>query len=103
MLAMIIHMQDKGEINILIDDSGAMIAICPICKKIWNGQFSIAKSAPAHPVSRNIKGKINIKGYTAPKNLQHAMPILVSTAKNDSDFLKGVGMDNASIDMLSKF
>jgi hypothetical protein len=99
---MIVHMEDKGEINILIDDNGAMVAICPICKKIWTGQFSIAKSAPVHPLSANIKGKINIKGYTAPKNLQHAMPILVTMAKNDSDFLKGVGMDIKSINKLTK-
>jgi hypothetical protein len=100
---MIIHLEDKGEINILIDDNGAMIAICPICKKIWNGQFSIIEDTPVTPLVRKVKGKINIKGYTLPKNLQYAMPILVTTAKNDSNFLKMVGMDRKSINKLTKF
>ena len=99
---MIVHMEDKGEINILIDDKGAMVAICPICKRIWTGQFSISEKETTPQVNRSLRRNLKIKDNIALKNLQQTMPILVTTAKEDSSFLKKVGMDIESINKLAE-
>lgn len=38
---MLQHMDDRGDLNILIDDSGSMLVICSKCKKVWSGTLQL--------------------------------------------------------------
>lgn len=38
---MLQHMDDRGDLNILIGDSGEMLVICSKCKKVWSGTLQL--------------------------------------------------------------
>lgn len=42
---MLKHIDDEGELNILIDDAGSLLLICSGCKKIWQGKLTLAESS----------------------------------------------------------
>jgi len=41
---MLKHMQDDGEFNMLIDDTGTLLIVCSKCKKIWTGKLTLVES-----------------------------------------------------------
>jgi hypothetical protein len=37
---MLKHIEDNGDLNILINSSGAILLVCSVCKTMWTGTFS---------------------------------------------------------------
>lgn len=41
---MLKHLDDDGDLNMLIDDGGSLIIVCSKCKKIWHDKLTMAES-----------------------------------------------------------
>ena len=70
---MLKHLDDGGALNMVIDTAGNLLVICSKCKRIWQGDLTLAESP------------------TAAKNLSKR-PML-DTLREKPDFLKDVGID----------
>jgi len=57
---MLVHLEDKGELNVIIGDDGEYCFICSKCGKIWCGRLN--------PVDQR-----GIKSGDAPHLLQFAL------------------------------
>jgi hypothetical protein len=41
---MLKHIDDGADLNMLIDNTGSLLVICSKCKKIWQGNLTLAES-----------------------------------------------------------
>ena len=65
---MLAHLEDKGDLNVLIGDEGEYCFVCSKCGKIWCGRLT--------PVDRR-----GLKKNGAP-------PLLLSALQSSSNFFK---------------
>ena len=47
---MLKHLEDEGDLNMIIDDDGNLLIVCPKCRTVWHGRFTPAL-LPGHPGS----------------------------------------------------
>lgn len=40
---MLQHMNDQGDLDLLIDDSGGFLVVCSKCKKVWSGALQLTE------------------------------------------------------------
>lgn len=40
---MLKHMNDQGNLNLLIDNSGGLLVVCAKCKKVWSGALQLTE------------------------------------------------------------
>ena len=38
---MLKHLDDKGDLNLFLEDDGSMLVVCSKCKKIWSGRLEL--------------------------------------------------------------
>jgi len=44
---MLKHMEDGGELNVLLDDQGTVLLVCDKCKEVWTGSVTAVQLAHA--------------------------------------------------------
>ncbi|MEW6093449.1 MAG: hypothetical protein AB1531_05740 [Chloroflexota bacterium] len=97
---MFVHMEDQGELNILLGDNGVLIAVCPNCKKIWTGQLALTQfeltGKESGPVGKT-KGRIS----PALRSFRLATSVLGNAAQNNPLLLENLGMDTKTIGHLA--
>ena len=77
---MLKHIDDEGELNMLIDDAGGLLIICSKCKKIWQGKLTLAESSTS-----------------AMKATKRMMEVALTASPS---ILKSLGMDMKSVGAL---
>jgi hypothetical protein len=125
---MLKHLEDKGDLNMIIDDGGNLLIICPKCKTVWHGKFTLAMSpgiAAAPPGGAAPKGFtiVTPRGAAAPDGFvainpevvpmsprfaalqqvlsgQPGKKMVMTAYMEKSDLLKDAGIDMESIDDL---
>jgi hypothetical protein len=64
---MLMHMEDKGEFDMFIDDSGNLLVTCPQCPKVWTGKLTLAESEKS---VREVRSMVNTARRINPSLLQ---------------------------------
>lgn len=44
---MLKHMEDGGELNVLLDDKGTVLLVCDKCREVWAGSVTVVQLAHA--------------------------------------------------------
>lgn len=87
-VTMLIHIEDGATLNILVNDQGVILVICPDCKKVWIGNLTAIDSS------------IEYKGTGMISAITHDVAEIIRSMMNSNPRL----LDQAGLtpDMISK-
>jgi hypothetical protein len=110
---MLKHLEDEGDLNMIIDNGGNLLIVCPKCRTVWHGKFTPAM-LPGHPGPPG-GAVVSPKGAAATAGAAFLSPRVIDLSKvlsgqpgdkmmtaymEKSDLLKDAGIDIASLDDL---
>jgi len=81
---MLIHLEDDTTFNMIVDDAGTLLVVCPRCKKVWTGKLTLAETPDS---AQNI-------------DVRH---MLQAALQVNPSFLDRVGLDRESISALISY
>jgi len=66
---MLEHMDDRGELNIAVNDAGEMLVFCSKCKKFWSGKLFLNEVNEDMDVAdlRHVSGMLRTMKTLAPE------------------------------------
>jgi hypothetical protein len=117
---MLKHLEDEGDLNMIIDNGGNLLIVCSKCKRVWHGKFTLALSpgvAAAPPGGAAPQGFtiVTPRGAAAPAapavspgaaalqqvlSRQPGEKMRITAYMEKSDLLKDAGIDKESINDL---
>ncbi len=111
---MLKHLEDEGDLNMIIDKDGNLLIVCSKCKTVWHSKFTLAL-LPGHagppgggtaPLGVTILNPRIVgapHAFTALQDVlsgQSGEKTVMTAYMEKSDLLKDAGIDMDSIDDL---